>query len=460
MAAFYAARAKGGVGLIVTGGFAPNPDSIVMQGARSSTTEEAAKHRVITDAVHKERRQDLRADPAHRPLRLHQTPGGALALKAPINPFTPHALTEAEIIQTIADYAAAPHCAQFANYDGVEIMGSEGYLINQFIAPHTNHRDDRWGGSFENRIRFPSKSCAAVRAASARTSSSSSACRCSTWSRAAAPGTKSCAGQGHREGRRHHHQHRHRLARGAHPDHRHQGAARRLHLGDARMKGQGQDSADHHQPHQRPGTAEDVLARGDADMVSMARPFLADAEFVNKAAAGRADEINTCIACNQACLDHIFSRQLVLLPGQSLRLPRTDVNGRSRRRAEEGRRGRRRPGRAGLRHHAGRTRPQGHPVRFRREIGGQFNSPGPHSGQGGVQRNAALLRYRRLKEPASTAAQSPCRRADFSGLRPRRRRHRHRAAHAGRFPASTTRRCQLHRPARRPQKSGRQEPSP
>ena len=164
MAAFYAARAKGGVGLIVTGGFAPNQDSIVMQGASILNNEkEALRHRVITEAVH---RYDTKicVQILHTGRYAYsKSPVAPSAIKAPINPVTPRALTEADICQTIADYAQCAAMCQIAGYDGVEIMGSEGYLINQFIAPATNHREDRWGGSFENRIRFGVEVIRAVR---------------------------------------------------------------------------------------------------------------------------------------------------------------------------------------------------------------------------------------------------------------------------------------------------------
>jgi 2,4-dienoyl-CoA reductase (NADPH2) len=241
----------------------------------------------------------------------HKRPVAPSALKAPINPVTPHALTEEEIIQTIADYAQCAAMCQFANYDGVEIMGSEGYLINQFLAPQTNHRDDRWGGSLENRMRFGLEVIRAVRAASGRTSSSFSASRCSTWSRAArtwdevvtmakevekAGATIINTGVGWHEAR---------------IPTIYTAVPRAAYTWvTARMKGEVKIPLITTNRINDPQVAEDVIARGDADMVSMARPFLADAEFVNKAAAGRADAINTCIACNQACLDHIFSRQL------------------------------------------------------------------------------------------------------------------------------------------------------
>ncbi len=312
MAAFYAARAKGGVGLIVTGGFAPNQDSIVMQGASILDNEaEAAKHRVITDAVHKHGGKICVQILHTGRYAYHKRPVAPSALKAPINPATPHALTEEEIQATIADYAQCAAMCQFANYDGVEIMGSEGYLINEFLAPQTNHRDDRWGGSLENRMRFGLEVIRAVRARVGanfiiifRLSMLDLVEGGGTWDEVVtmakevekAGATIINTGVGWHEARI-------PTIYTAVPR-----AAYTWVTG--RMKGQVKIPLITTNRINDPQVAEDVIARGDADMVSMARPFLADAEFVNKAAAGRADAINTCIACNQACLDHIFSRQL------------------------------------------------------------------------------------------------------------------------------------------------------
>ena len=189
MAAFYAERAKGGVGLIVTGGFAPNRDSSVLPGAAILDNQaEAGKHRVITDAVHAHGGKICLQILHTGRYAIGTQPVAPSALKSPINSTPPRALEDHEIEQTIADYVQCAAMAQHGGYDGVEIMGSEGYLINEFIAPQTNHRDDRWGGSYENRIRFPLES--APHPVGRRTSSSFSACRCSTWSKAAAPGTR------------------------------------------------------------------------------------------------------------------------------------------------------------------------------------------------------------------------------------------------------------------------------
>ena len=312
MAAFYAARARGGVGLIVTGGFAPNQDSIVMQGASILNNEaEALKHRVITEAVHKHDGKICVQVLHTGRYAYHKRPVAPSAIRAPINPATPHALTEEEIQATIADYAQCAAMCQFANYDGVEIMGSEGYLINEFLAPQTNHRDDRWGGSLENRMRFGLEVIRAVRARVGtnfitifRLSMLDLVEGGSTWDEVVtmaqevekAGATIINTGVGWHEARI-------PTIYTAVPR-----AAYTWVTG--RMKGKVKIPLITTNRINDPQVAEEVLARGDADMVSMARPFLADADFVNKAAAGRADAINTCIACNQACLDHIFSRQL------------------------------------------------------------------------------------------------------------------------------------------------------
>ena len=156
MAAFYAERAKGGVSLIVTGGVSPNDDGVVFaHGTKLDTVEEAEKHKVITQAVH-EAGGKIAMQILHTGRYSYQANNVApSAIQAPINPIKPKALSSAEVQQTIDDFANCAKLAQYAGYDGVEIMGSEGYLINEFIAARTNHRDDEWGGSYENRIRFP-----------------------------------------------------------------------------------------------------------------------------------------------------------------------------------------------------------------------------------------------------------------------------------------------------------------
>ncbi|HEX5277646.1 MAG TPA: 2,4-dienoyl-CoA reductase FMN-binding domain-containing protein, partial [Fluviicoccus sp.] len=166
MAAFYAERARGGVGLIVTGGIAPNPEgAVVGGGSKLTTAHEAEEHRVITEAVHREGGKIAMQILHTGRYSFQMTSVAPSAIRAPINPFPPRELSHDEILQTIDDFAHCAALAQKAGYDGVEIMGSEGYLINQFIAAHTNHRTDAWGGSYENRMRFPVEVVKAVRAA-------------------------------------------------------------------------------------------------------------------------------------------------------------------------------------------------------------------------------------------------------------------------------------------------------
>jgi 2,4-dienoyl-CoA reductase (NADPH2) len=312
LAAFYGARAKGGVALIVTGGFAPNQDSIVMRGASILDNEvEAEKHRVITKAVH-EHGGKICVQVLHTGRYAYtKQPVAPSPIKAPINPATPREMTEDDIAQTIADFAQCAAMARHAGYDGVEIMGSEGYLINEFIAPRTNHRTDRWGGSFDNRIRFGLEVVRAVRERVGRefivifrVSMLDLVDDGSTWDEvvALAKALEKAGvdiintGIGWHEARI-------PTIMTAVPRAAFTEVTRRL-MGQVKIPLITSNRIND------PQVAEDIIARGDADMVSMARPFLADADFVAKAAAGRADAINTCIACNQACLDHIFSMQL------------------------------------------------------------------------------------------------------------------------------------------------------
>jgi 2,4-dienoyl-CoA reductase (NADPH2) len=311
MAAFFAERAKGGAGLIVTGGFAPNlAGRGSPKASQLSFPWQVGKHRIVTDAVHaaggKICLQILHTGRyAYHPLAV-----SASKLKSPISPFAPRALSGWGVRKTIADYARCARLAQKAGYDGVEIMGSEGYLINQFIAPKTNHRTDEWGGPFENRIRFAVEIVRRTREKVGpnfiiifRLSMLDLVEDGSTWEEVvqlakaieAAGATIINTGIGWHEARI--------------PTIATMVPRAAFTWVTRRMKGEVKIPLITTNRINAPDVAEAVLARGDADMVSMARPFLADAEFVNKAAAGRADEINTCIACNQACLDHIFERK-------------------------------------------------------------------------------------------------------------------------------------------------------
>ncbi len=312
MAAFYAERARGGVGLIVTGGFAPNEDSMVMKGASIlDNEEEAGRHRVITEAVHREGGKICLQVLHTGRYAYTRQPVAPSALQAPINPMMPRELSEAEILQTIADYAHCARMAQFAGYDGVEIMGSEGYLINEFIATRTNERDDAWGGSYDKRIRFALEVVGATRAAVGenfiiifRLSMIDLVEGGSSWDEVVqlAKGIEAAGASIINTGIGWHEARIPTIATMV-PRAAFTWVTRRL-MGEVNIPLIATNRIN------TPEVAEAALARGDADMVSMARPFLADPEFVNKAQAGRADEINTCIACNQACLDQIFDRQL------------------------------------------------------------------------------------------------------------------------------------------------------
>ena len=312
MAAFYGERARGGVGLIVTGGFAPNLAGRVYHfGSQLSFSWQVGKHRLITDAVHAEggkiALQILHTGRyGYHPLNVAPS-----KLRAPINRFTPRALTRWGIRKTIGDYARCAQLAQKAGYDGVEIMGSEGYLINQFIAPQTNKRTDEWGGSFANRIRFAVEIVSATRARVGpnfiiifRLSMLDLVEGGSTWDEVvelakaieAAGATIINTGIGWHEARI--------------PTIATMVPRAAFAWVTRRLKGVVNIPLVTTNRINTPEVAEEVLASGCADMVSMARPFLADADFVVKAAANKGDEINTCIACNQACLDHIFAGRL------------------------------------------------------------------------------------------------------------------------------------------------------
>ncbi|MCR8915165.1 NADPH-dependent 2,4-dienoyl-CoA reductase [Marinobacter panjinensis] len=312
LAAFYAERARGGAGLIVTGGISPNLEGAVFQhAAKMSTPEEAERHKVITHAVHEaEGKICMQILHAGR-YAYHPELVAPSAIQAPINPLKPKALDEAGIEKQIEDYVNCAALAREAGYDGVEIMGSEGYFINQFIVAHTNHRTDRWGGSYENRIRLPIEVVRRVRERVGsdfiliyRLSMLDLIEDGSTWEEVVqlakeiekAGATIINTGIGWHEAR---------VPTIATSVPR--GAFTKV---TARLKDEVSIPLVTTNRINMPEVAEKILAEGDADMVSMARPFLADADLVLKAAQDRADEINTCIGCNQACLDHTFSGKL------------------------------------------------------------------------------------------------------------------------------------------------------
>ncbi|HDU8491411.1 TPA: NADPH-dependent 2,4-dienoyl-CoA reductase [Aeromonas hydrophila] len=311
LAAFYGERARGGVSLIVTGGIAPNlRGRLVPHGSQLSFPWQVAKHKKVTSAVHQEggkiALQILHAGRyAYHPFSLAPS-----ALKAPISPFKPRAMSERQIRGTIRDFAATAQLARSAGYDGVEVMGSEGYLINQFICERTNKRTDGWGGSSENRMRFPVEIVRAIRERVGpdfiiifRLSMLDLVEQGSSLEEVIALGkaleqvgvTLINTGIGWHEARIP------TIAtsvpRGA------------FSWVTAELKKYLKVPLITTNRINTPEVAERILAGGEADMVSMARPFLADPEFVIKAAENRADEINTCIACNQACLDHVFKQK-------------------------------------------------------------------------------------------------------------------------------------------------------
>ncbi|MBZ5488042.1 NADPH-dependent 2,4-dienoyl-CoA reductase [Halomonas aquamarina] len=312
LAAFYAERARAGVSLIVTGGIAPNPEGAVFQGAHALTDDShLPEHREVVEAVHAEGghlcMQILHAGRyAYSPALVAPS-----AIQAPINPFTPRELQGDEVEQQIDDYVRCAVLAQKAGYDGVEIMGSEGYLINQFICQRTNRRTDEWGGSFENRIRFPVEIVKRVREAVGerflvifRLSMIDLVEEGSTHEEIVALGQAvEAAGANLINTGIGWHEARvptivTSVPRAAFTEvSRRVKAALSIPLVTTNRINM-------------PSVAEAVLADGHADMVSMARPFLADPAWVEKAKEGRADEINTCIACNQACLDHTFAGKL------------------------------------------------------------------------------------------------------------------------------------------------------
>ncbi|MEU9702606.1 NADPH-dependent 2,4-dienoyl-CoA reductase [Streptomyces sp. NPDC047981] len=312
MAAFYAERARGGVGLIVTGGIAPNEAGRPWDGgAKLTTEEEVAEHRQITDAVHAEGGRIAMQILHFGRYAYHPGLVAPSAIQAPISPFVPNELTDAEVERTVEDYARCAELAKEAGYDGVEVMGSEGYLINEFIAAATNHRTDRWGGSYANRVRFPLEIVRRIReqvgedfiviyrlsmldlvpggstleevVSLAKEIEAAGATIINTgigWHEARIPTIATS------------------VPRGAYT-----WVTQKL-MGSVSIPLVTSNRIN------TPEVAERILAEGRADIVSMARPFLADPDFVAKAAADRADTINTCIGCNQACLDHTFSLKI------------------------------------------------------------------------------------------------------------------------------------------------------
>ena len=311
LAAYFGERAKGGVGLIITGGISPNRQGwLLPAGGTMNTMGDIAPHRLVTHAVHKHGAKILMqilhsGRYGYQPFVVSASP-----IKSPISPFKPRQMSEKQILNTIEDYAHTAHLAKLAGYDGVEIMGSEGYLLNQFLSRHVNQRKDRWGGSIDNRMRLAVEIVKAMRqkvgenfiicfrlslldlvhdgntmqevVAVAQALEKAGITLLNTgigWHEARIPTIVTS------------------VPRAAFADY------------TAEVKKHVTVPVIASNRINMPETAEAILAQGKADMVQMARPFLADPYWVNKTATNRVDEINTCIACNQACLDHTFKNQ-------------------------------------------------------------------------------------------------------------------------------------------------------
>jgi 2,4-dienoyl-CoA reductase (NADPH2) len=309
-AEYFRQRAEGGVGIIVTGGIGPNAEGVAIQGgAILVNDEEVANHKIVTSAVHQVEGALICMQILHtgRYAYSHKSVS-ASAVKSPIHPFPPIELDEEGIEKQIQDFVNCALLAQKAGYDGVEVMGSEGYFINQFIVKHTNKRTDRWGGSYENRIRLATEIVRRTRRAVGekfiiiyRLSMLDLVQDGSTWDEVVYLGKEieKCGATIINTGIGWHEARVPTIATSV-------PRAAFVEV-TARMKKEISIPLITTNRINDPAVANAIIAEGKADMVSMARPMLADPYFVTKAAAGKADEINTCIGCNQACLDHVFS---------------------------------------------------------------------------------------------------------------------------------------------------------
>ena len=313
LARYFEERAAGGVALAITGGFAPNREGWLLPfGSLLQSSGEARKHRLITDAVHAEGGKiALQILHAGR-YGYHPFSVSSSARKSPITPFKPRALSGGGVQRTIDAFARCAEYAREGGYDGVEIMGSEGYLINQFVAAHVNKRTDEWGGSAENRMRLPIEIVARVREAVGpefiivyRLSMLDLVPDGQNWEETvelaksveAAGASIINTGIGWHEARV--------------PTIVTSVPRAAFSWVTARLRAEVEIPVVASNRINTPEVAEQILARGEADLISMARPLLADPDFVNKAAAGQSARINTCIACNQACLDHAFANRKV-----------------------------------------------------------------------------------------------------------------------------------------------------
>lgn len=312
MAAFYAERAKGGVGLIVTGGISPNIQGLTMPFAAKMTKNKHAKqHKIITEAVHNEGGKICMQILHSGRYGYHPLCVAPSAIKSPISPFKPFKLKKSGIKRTINDFISTSKLAKKAGYDGVEIMGSEGYLINEFIVTRTNQRKDDWGGTYHNRMRLPIELVKQVREAVGkefiiiyRLSMLDLVEKGSSWNEVVllakeiekAGATIINTGIGWHESRI--------------PTIVTSVPRAAFTWVTQKMKEEVSIPLVTSNRINMPEIAENILANGHADMISMARPFLADANWVNKALEEKEEEINTCIGCNQACLDHVFERKV------------------------------------------------------------------------------------------------------------------------------------------------------
>ena len=313
LARFYAERARGGVALIATGGFGPNAAGrLAAEDLPFETPHQVKLHARVTTAVHDAGGLIVLQIVHAGRYGYHDDIVAPSPIKSPLNKTGPVELTQAAIQQTIADYVTCARLAREAGYDGVEVMGSEGYLISQFLAPRTNHRTDQWGGSLENRARFPVTVVREIRAALGadflivfRHSVLDLVDGALSWDEtvwvaqqvAAAGADILSTGIGWHEAKV-------PTIAGVVPH-----AAFTDAIGKLKRAVSLPVTASNRI--NSPAIAERLIASGDADLISMARPMLADADFANKAFAGKADEINVCIACNQACLDHYFEGKVI-----------------------------------------------------------------------------------------------------------------------------------------------------
>tara|TARA_R110000868_G_scaffold8205_3_gene42482 strand:- start:74952 stop:76973 length:2022 start_codon:yes stop_codon:yes gene_type:complete len=312
LAAYFAERARGGVGLIVTGGIAPNIQGWVAPfGSRLTNKRTARKHRTVTEAVHQHDGKICMQILHTGRYGYHPFNVAPSAIKSPITPFKPKALSNRGVLKTIKAYVRAAKLAQYAGYDGVEIMGSEGYLINQFLVTHTNKRADQWGGSYENRMRFALEIVKQTRAAVGnnfiiifRLSMLDLIKDGSSWEEVVmlAKGLEQAGVTLINTGIGWHEARIPTIAT----------MVPRANFVDITKKMKAEINVPLVTTNRinDPQVIEDVLSAGCADMVSMARPFLADPDFVNKALANAPEKINTCIGCNQACLDHVFEKKV------------------------------------------------------------------------------------------------------------------------------------------------------